>query len=159
MLVALLVILLAGCPNKAPWTPSPPVAFGARVTDGRLQLWTGSRCVGVTRVNVDFEPRRAKTVLVSRSPEGVEVDRLALGGPYPPGLTVAQPLPPGFDWRTEETVHFGTTRGSSRWGTTTRLAEVIKGSPEHPADVAAKDGKTFLGLCTRDPVKKPATTI
>jgi hypothetical protein len=57
--------------------------------------------------------------------------------------------------------------GSGGWATSTDLAEVIKGSRQHPADtywfqdvgwlnpadVAAKDGKTFLATCTPDPAK------
>ncbi len=167
-LVALLVVLLAGCPNKAPWAPSLPTAFGARVTDGQLQIWTGSRCVGVTRITLNFEPSRAELVLTSRTEDGAEVERLTLGGPYPPGMNVSQPLSPGFDWRNQKSMDLWTYGGSSHWGPSTDLTEVIKGSEQHPvdtywfrgvgwlnaADVAAKDGKTFLAACTRDPAKK-----
>lgn len=166
ILAALVVVLLAGCPNKAPWAPSLPPAFGVRVGEGQLQVWTGSPCVGITRVAFYFTPSRAELVLTST--EGVNLDHLSLGGPYPPGLTVSQPLPPDFQWRNEKTLDLFTSGGASRWGTSVDLAAVIEGSERHPddtywfrhvgwlnpAEVAEQDGKTFLGICTADPAKE-----
>jgi hypothetical protein len=31
-------------------------AFGARVTDGHPQIWTGSQCRGVTALSLEFDP-------------------------------------------------------------------------------------------------------
>ncbi|MBS9533422.1 hypothetical protein KIH27_07435 [Mycobacterium sp. M1] len=98
----------------------------------------------------------------SQAEGGTEIEHFTLGGPYPAGLQVSQPLPEGFDWRAEKSMHLSLTGGSSQWGPMTDLAEVIKGSGQHPPDtywfqdvgwlnpanVAAQDGKTFLGLCT-----------
>lgn len=160
------VALLTGCDPLG--KPSLMPAFGARVTDGRLQIWTGSHCVGVMSVILSFEPSRAELELRAQAESGAEVERLTLGGPYPTGLQVFQPLPDGFDWHTEESMGIAVYGGTGRWGTSTDLAEVIKGSSEHPpdtywfqdvgwlnpADVAAKDGRTFLATCTDDPAKK-----
>jgi hypothetical protein len=81
---------------------------------------------------------------------------------------VTKPLPPNFDWRAAEAVRISVDSGKTGgWGTTTQLAEVIKGSPEHPDDtywfqgigwlspdeVAKQDGKTFLTTCTPSPPK------
>lgn len=166
VLATLVVALLAGCPNKAPWAPSLPPAFGARVTDGKLQIWTGSRCAGVTRIALYFGPSKAELILTSQ--DGVDVDHLTLGGPYPVGMTISQALPVGFEWRNEKSMDFSSYGGTSRWGTTTDLVDVIEGSGQHPidtywfqdvgwlnsAEVAAQDGKTFLATCTSDPAKK-----
>jgi hypothetical protein len=99
----------------------------------------------------------------------VEVEHLTLGGPYPAGLEVSQPLPEGFHWHHQESMRISVHPGvPASWGSSTHLAEVIKGSEQHPADthwfqdigwlnpadVAAKDGKTFLATCTPDPAKK-----
>lgn len=168
VLLLLLVMVLAGCPGRGPRAASLPVAFGLRVNDGRLQVSTGLPCSGLTRMALYFKPSQAQLLLTSRAPEGVEVERLTLGGPYPAGLTVSQPLPAGFDWHKERTVDLVPSGGSSHRGASVDLAEAVKGSPAHPddtfwfrsigwltpAEVAAKDGKTFLGLCTPDPAKK-----
>lgn len=161
-----LAALLTGCDPLGKASLDP--AFGARVTDGRLQIWTGSHCVGVTSLSLSFEPGRAELELSSAAESGVDVEHFTLGGPYPAGLRVSQPLPDGFDWRAEKSMHLSAHGGSSHWGTSTDLAEVIKGSDQHPpdtywfqgvgwlnqTDVAAKDGKTFLATCTPDPAKK-----
>lgn len=39
--------------------PSLRPAFGARITDGRLHIWTGSPCTAATKVNLDFAPNEA----------------------------------------------------------------------------------------------------
>jgi hypothetical protein len=168
--IATLVALLSVCAcddDRAPWAPSLQPAFGARVTDGQLHIWTGSRCFGVSRLAFAFEPNGAELVLTSRDKGGVELERLVLGGPYP-GLEVSKPLPEGFDWRNEESVSISIYGGSQGWGSSSNLAEVVKGSAEHPddtywfqgvgwldpADVAAQDTKTFLATCTHDPAKQ-----
>ncbi|ORW79221.1 hypothetical protein AWC26_16650 [Mycobacterium shimoidei] len=165
---ALLVLaaLVTGCDPLGKASLDP--AFGARVTDGKLRIWTGSRCVGVTDISISFEPGRAELKLSSRSETGVDVEYFTLGGPYPAGLEISKPLPDGFDWRAEKSMFLSPHGGSSHWGTSTDLAEVLKGSDQHPADtywfqgvgwlspadVAAKDGKRFLAVCTPDPAKK-----
>lgn len=161
-----LAALLTGCDPLG--KPSLIPSFGARVTDGKLQIFTGSHCVGVTSVSLSFEPGRAELELSSQAESGVEVDYFTLGGPYPAGMTVSKPLPQDFDWRNEKSMHLAPTGGNSHWGTTTDLAEIITGSDQHPpdtywfqdvgwlnpADVAEQDGKSFLGACTADPAKK-----
>ncbi|MEB3020131.1 hypothetical protein [[Mycobacterium] crassicus] len=168
VLATLAAALLAGCPSKAPWAPSLPPAFGARVTNGKLEIWTGSRCDGITRIVLSFDPSAAELILTSRTEVGVAVDHLTLGGPYPAGMTVSQHLPVGFEWRNQKSMDFSTYGGSSRWGTTTDLDVVRGGSEQHPTDsywfqdvgwlnpaqVAAQDGKSFLATCTADPAKK-----
>ena len=167
-------LLVAGChtdddrwdPN-VPGAPSLRPAFGVRITDGKLQIWTGSRCVGVTRMGLSFAPNTAALLLESQSPGGVVVERFAALGPYPPGLEVTEAWPAGFDWHTETSLQFW-VRAAVGGGSTTHLDEVVKESAQHPddtywfqgvgwlspAEVAAKDGKTFLATCTPDPAKK-----
>lgn len=175
-LVALAVVLLAGCHTEQGWHPSAPFApslrpaFGARVTDGQLRIWTGSPCVG-TRFAFAFEPSRAELVLTSDAEQGATVEYLILGGPYPAGLVISKPLPEGFDWRSQESLRisiYGGSHSYGGWGSTTDLTEVIRGSTQHPpdtywfqdvgwlnpAEVAAQDGKSFLATCTPDPAKK-----
>lgn len=171
-LAAVVVALVTGCHHDNGWHPDGPSApslrpaFGARVTDGKLQVWTGSRCTGVKRLALEFEPNRSELVLTSE--RGADVEHLTLGGDYP-GMQVSHPLPDGFDWRNEETMRMS-VYGDAGGGlaSSTDLAEVIDGSEQHPADiywfngvgwlgpddVAAKDGKTFLATCTLDPAKK-----
>ncbi|MEB3035014.1 hypothetical protein [[Mycobacterium] nativiensis] len=176
VLFALTVMLLAGCRTEPGWHPSAPFApslrpaFGARVTDGKLRIWTGSPCVG-TRFALAFEPSRAELVLTSGVEQTARVEYLTVGGPYPPGLGISAAFPDGFDWRSQESMRisiYGGAHSYGGWGSTTDLAEVIRGSEQHPADtywfqdvgwlnpaeVAAQDGKTFLATCTADPAKK-----
>ncbi len=149
--------------------PSLEPAFGARVLDGRLGIWTGSTCHDVTRLALTFDPNeddRAELVMSAPNDIGVDVDYFTLGRPVP-GLEVTEPLPGGFDWRSAGSVRIS-IRGngeSGGWGTTTQLAEVTKGSAHHPDDtywfqgvgwlnpdeVAEQDGKTFLATCTDSP--------
>jgi hypothetical protein len=172
-MIAALIALLAVCgcdDDRAPWAPSLQPAFGARATDGQLRIWTGSRCFGVTRLALAFDPDqtdRADLVLTSLDRGGADVERLVLGGPYP-GLEVSKPLPEGFDWRGAKSVRITISGGSQGWGSSSTLAEVVRGSAEHaddtywfqgvgwldPAEVAAQDTKTFLATCTHDPAKQ-----
>lgn len=169
-----IVLMLPGCEiderGMAPWAPSLPPAFGARVTDGQLRIWTGSACGGVGRgvvhVFVKFLPSAAE--LEVTAPDGTTVEHLAVGGPNP-AMTVAKPLPPNFDWRKSDSVGVSVYPGG--WGSETQLSTVVKESAQHPddtywfqdvgwlnpADVAAKDGKTFLATCTPDPKKAKKT--
>ncbi|BBY26124.1 hypothetical protein [Mycolicibacterium sediminis] len=149
--------------------PSLESAFGARVLDGNLHIWTGSTCHDVIGLGLTFDPNkqdtRAELMMTAPNRVGVDVDYFALGEPVR-GLTVTQPLPPGFDWRRAEDVRInvdGITKGG--WGDTTDLAEVIENSAAHPDDtywfqgvgwldpeeVARQDGKTFLATCTDSP--------
>ncbi|MEB3035015.1 hypothetical protein [[Mycobacterium] nativiensis] len=173
VLLALTVMVLAGCRTEPGWHPSAPFApslrpaFGARVTDGKLQIWTGSPCAG-TRFTLAFEPSRFELQLTSGVEGGAAVEYLTLGGPYPPGLAISKPLPEGFDWRSQDSMRISIYGGLTFWGSTTDLAEVVHGSGQHPVDtywfqdvgwlnpaeVAAQDGKTFLATCTADPAKK-----
>jgi len=166
------VTLLAACQGEDNWRPDAPFApslrpaFGARVTDGRLHIWTGSRCVGVTRLALTFEPDRTELVLTAPPQRPATVEHLTIGGPYP-GLEVSEPLPDGFDWRKAESLRLSVYGGVDGWGSYADITEVVEGSSDHPndtylfrevgwlsaADVAALDGKTFLATCTPDPTK------
>lgn len=163
----------------AQFAPSLRPAFGARVTGGELQLWTGSPCVGVTRLSVVFDlatsgsaetvwtvPRGATTSSRGANGSGVTVERFTLGM-APEGLTVSEPLSAGYDWRSAATAHLLVDGPPVTWGSSVELAEVTKNSAAHPDDtyyfqdvgwldpaqVAAQDGKTFLTTCTPDPAK------
>jgi hypothetical protein len=144
-------------------------AFGARVTDGALHIWTGSLCHRVIELGLTFDPSqddRVEWMMKAPNSVGVDVERFTLGEPVP-GLEVTQPLPANFDWRAAESVRITVTGGGETggWGTTTKLADVINDSAQHPddtyffqgvgwlnpADVAAKDGKDFLATCTVKP--------
>lgn len=149
--------------------PELDPAFGARVTDGALHIWTGSPCHKVIELGLIFDPYqedRTELMMKATDPLGVDVEYVTLGEPAP-GLIVAEPLPTDYDWRAAESVRI-TVRSSGDtggWDTTTQLADVINGSTEHPqdtyffqgvgwlnpAEVAAQDGKTFLATCTPNP--------
>jgi len=168
--VIILALGMSSCRdwNRAPYGPILQPAFGARVTDGRLEIWPGPGCVGITRVGITFEPSNAQLVLNSSDKQGVDLDRFELGGPYPAGLQVSKPLPVGYDWRTSRSIRLSLDGGSSAWGTATDTAEVVKGSPNHADgtfwfqdvgwlnsdEVVARNGKTFLASCTHNPPKK-----
>jgi hypothetical protein len=146
--------------------PKVPRAFGARVTDGRLEIWTGSRCSATTEVILTFQPGQADLVLKAQS-VGTDFERLTVGEPSP-DLDTIHGLPAGFDWRTAKTLLLRVHADRAGWPSTTQLAEVFRGSPLYPADtyyfervgwltpadVAAKDGKEFLATCTRDPAQQ-----
>ena len=151
---------------EAPFASSLRPAFGARVTDGQLRIWTGSRCAAVTRLALTFEPVRAELVLTAPNEHPAAVEHLTLGGPYP-GLDVSEPLPEDFDWHSADSLRISVYGGTDGWGSTADLAEVKARSADHPpdtywfqgvgwldpADVAARDGTTFLATCTPDPAK------
>jgi hypothetical protein len=169
----LVAALLAACDGGDDWSsdaqfaPSLRPAFGARVTDGQLRIWTGSRCHGVTRLALTFEPERAELVLTAPRERPATVEHLTLGGPYP-GLEISEPLPERFDWRRAESVRISVYGDSDSWGSYATIADVVEGSDQHPnnaylfegvgwlnaADVAAQDGKTFLATCTPDPARR-----
>jgi hypothetical protein len=173
MVAGAAVVLLAACHGGDDWNPDAQFApslrpaFGARVTDGKLEIWTGSRCVGVTRLALTFEPDDTALVLTAPSERPATVEHLTVGGPYP-GLAVTEPLPAEFNWRDKESVRISVYGAVDGWGSDANIAEITEGSSQHPgnaylfqgvgwlnaADVAAQDGKTFLATCTADPVKK-----
>lgn len=146
--------------------PTVPRSFGARVTNGRLAIWTGSRCPLTTEVILTFQPGQADLVLKAQS-AGRDFERLTVGEPSADFDTVHD-LPRGFDWRTAQSLLLRVDADHAGWPTTTQLAEVFRGSPLYaddtyffqgvgwlnPAEVAAKDGTFFLGTCTPDPGKK-----
>lgn len=176
--IATVLALVPACQSNkweqtAPFAPSQRPAFGARVTDGQLNLWMGTPCAAVTWVLLTFDPYQddeAEFELTASPGHALEVDRLALDGPYP-GFEVSKPLPQNFDWRAAESVMLQVdTLAGGGWGSETKIGEVVKGSADHPddsywfqdigwlnpADVAAQDGKTFLTTCAPDPDKKPS---
>ncbi|OHU58570.1 hypothetical protein BKG83_00770 [Mycobacteroides chelonae] len=173
-LVVVSIAVVTGCRNdgwnpEAPFAPSLRPAFGARVTDGQLRIWTGSPCANTVRVSVYFEPSRAELVLTSNAKTGTDLEYITIGGQYP-GLSIKESLPMGFDWRDETRASLsvgGATERSNGWGSSTDIAEFINESAQHsldtywfqdvgwlnPAEVAAKDGRDFLATCTPDPAK------
>ena len=166
--------------GKSPFETSLPSAkFGLRVTDGQLHLWTGSKCEGTTQIIVRFNsPGTGDKQLRLNTPSymeddgltpGVEFEHLTLDGPYP-GFNVKDSLPLGFDWRRAEFIDFEVAgapfaRGIGGLRFTPIAAEITEHSVEHPedtyyfpnlgwlnpTDVAARDGKEFLTVCTADP--------
>ncbi len=153
---------------SAQFAPSLRPAFGARMTDGQLQIWTGSSCVGVTRLAITLDAgkaNKAETVLTAGS-GGATVERVTLGT-APQGLTVKDALPAGYDWSTASTAALSLYGPAATWGSSVDLAQVRSGSASHPANtyffqgvgwldaaqVAAQNGKTFLATCTLDPAK------
>ena len=167
------VALLAACDGVDDWSPDAQFApslrpaFGARVTDGQLHIWTGSQCHDVTRLAITFEPERAELVLTAPPEQPATVEYLTLGGPYP-GLEVSDPLPENFDWRNAESVRISVYGGDDSWGSYVDVADVVESSDQHPKstyffegvgwlnpeDVATQDGKTFLATCTPDPARR-----
>jgi hypothetical protein len=162
-----------GWKQTAPFAPSLRPAFGARVTDDQLHFWMGSPCIHTTSIDLTFDAyhgHRAELGLTAPGGvdgPGVDVEYLVLGGPYP-GFDVTEALPADFDWRKAESARIGVDGPPDTWGSTTNMAEVVKGSAEHPDDtywfqdvgwmnpaqVAEQDRKTFLATCSHDPTKK-----
>lgn len=176
--VALLLLAsaaLAGCHKSddfepdAQFAPSLRPAFGARVDDGQLKIWTGSTCTGVTRLAILFDfPSKGnpQSELTSTSTSGATVDRFTVGT-APAGMKVKTPLPTGYDWQSAKTATLTLSGPPATWGSNVQLAEVKNGSASHPQDtyyfqgvgwldqtqVSQQDGKTFLATCTPDPAK------
>ena len=162
---------ITGCREDDAWppergAPSLRPAFGARVTDGQLLIWTGSRCDGVTKVNLEFTPSLERLVLAPPPGQTATVEHLVVGGPSP-GLHATQALPVDFDWHGAESMRFWIIGHPGGPGSSADLAEVTNGSAEHdddtywfqdvgwlnPAQVAEKDGKTFLTTCAEEPAQ------
>ena len=186
IIALILVTGLCGCPTRqAVFGPDLPVVFGIRSAEGRLQVWTGSPCVGTTTVNFRFDNAARLTLetpgqaLIRTPPPGkladylppdpgVQVEYLTLGETHP-GFRVQQPLPAGFDWHTAESMQIRLDGPPISWGSRTTMDEVRRDSADQPADtywfngfgwltpddVAARDGKDFLTLCHPDPGEKP----
>lgn len=166
--VAAAAVLVSACDPLG--RPSLEPAFGARIVDGQLAIWTGSVCHDVIQLGLTFDPNkqdsRAELMMTAPGNVGVDVDHFILGQPVP-GLQVTGPLPPDFDWRSAESVRIAVVGAGEKggWGSTTQLAEVRDHSGEHPDDtywfqsvgwlnpgeVAAQDGKKFLATCTDSP--------
>lgn len=108
-LFCVLALMAVVLPLSACWafrgdqfaTPLPSSQLGLRVTDGQLQIWTGSACEGTRYVNVGFSSLDGsdnQLQIFTPSVEegltpGVELEYLNLGGPYP-GFSVKSSLPP-----------------------------------------------------------------
>ncbi|MET0450590.1 MAG: hypothetical protein ABW137_02015 [Mycobacterium sp.] len=182
VLIAVLTaaLTIVGCGPLKPENPmesSLPIVYGARITDGKLNIWTGSPCAGTTSVRIAFESsdgKRAEMQLGTPTYEGkltpgVQVDHLVIGDPNP-GFDVLEALPQGFDWLGAQTLTFDLGGPDLSPGRVTQidLAEVKSGSAQHPADtywfsgigwldpeqLAAQDGKTLLAYCTPDPARE-----
>ncbi|WKG02293.1 hypothetical protein [Mycolicibacterium sp. HK-90] len=166
--------------GKSPFeTTLPSAKFGLRVNDGQLRLWTGSPCEGTTQVvlRLDTHGSGADEVRLNTPSymdedgltPGVEFEYFTLGGPHP-GFIVKESLRPGFDWREAEFLDLEIAgppyaRGIGALRFAPIASEIIRNSVEHPEDtyyfhglgwlnpdeVAAKDGKEFVALCTPDP--------
>jgi len=163
--------LLTVCTPDPAKEPSLPSTFGARVTDGRLLLWTGSPCAETNGVTLIFKPDDSlpeEFALTMYAPTGsaVDFDRLTLGD-TPSGMQVDQTLPNQFDWRAMQSLTLQLHRPELHRDATLPLRAVLDESAHHPADtyyfegvgwlnpdqVADQIGKTFLGPCTPDPAK------
>jgi hypothetical protein len=183
VMLGVVVSLVVGCESlrgKSPMETSlPSQYFGFRVTDGELQLWSGRPCPGATSVDLVFiegqndrtELRLSTPSYLERLTPGVEFERLTVGGPYA-GFDVVKALPKGFDWRTADRLILnvgGTPIVRAGQIDFAPIAdEITAHSAEHPSDtyyfpglgwldpaeVAAKDGKEFLTMCTPDPAKQ-----
>ena len=150
-----------------PGAPSLLPSWGARETDGKLQIWTGTPCVGITKLTLGHDMGGPDLVLTAAASEGASVEHLTLGGPYP-GFRVTESWPAGMDWRTADQLVLQVDGKDVTFGATTEVSDIVNGSPDHPADtfwfdgvgwlnpadVAAKDGKDFAAVCTPNP---PAT--
>lgn len=106
MAVAVVVLPASGCETRAPFAPTLTTSWGARVTDGKLQIWTGAPCVAVKKISLSHDSEDAELVLTATDPAGADVEHLTLGGPYPAGLQVTRPWPQGVDWRTAKELTF-----------------------------------------------------
>ena len=79
------VMALSGC-VAAPWSApeQPRPAAGARVVDGRLELWLGASCPGVTAVHVTAKDSTGQQVASweaeAADPGGAFVERIVVGG-------------------------------------------------------------------------------
>ncbi|MDA4086562.1 hypothetical protein MHAS_03743 [Mycolicibacterium hassiacum DSM 44199] len=152
------------------YKPSLPPVFGARVTDGKLQLWTGTPCERVHHVTILFSPFTGDRLQLETPPDrATTVEYLTLGGPYPGGLTVTEALREDFDWRTKEKILLSVEPTEGAGSDQIELATIIAESPDHPEDtyyfpgfgwlnreqVAEQNRKTLLTMCTKDPVLEP----
>lgn len=169
--ILLTMLTISGCEifGKNPQAPSLPPVFGARITNGQLHFWTGTPCVQVSRIAIAFSPGSAQLVLQPPANEWAQFEYLSLAGPNP-GLTVAEPLPDGFEWRTAKTVDLWLTAAEGAGSTPTSVADIIAGSSEHPYDtyffqgfgwlnptqISAMNRKQLLTVCTADPAKQPS---
>lgn len=144
--------------------PSLPVAYGVRVTDGKLRIWTGSPCLAATKVKLTFDTDHAtRADLTLRTPlasqkinppagksrddigadPGVDVEYLTLGGPYS-GFDVIDALPQGFDWRSAKTLLIYLDGPNASWGASGDLAEAMTESVRHPDDTYWFQGVGWL---------------
>lgn len=142
--------------------PGLPDAFGARITDGELRIWTGSRCMGAERAVVAFEPSHSALILVPASGARTDIEYLTVGPN--PGWEIAKPLPTGFEWRNERKLYL--TQIDTGSGVAADIETIVRDSAAHPADtywfqgvgwlnpadVAARDGKTFRSFCSPHPL-------
>ena len=134
-------------------------AFGARVTDGKLDIWVPPGCAGVRSVEVGFG--FGPELVLTDASGMATLDRFTVGGPYPAGLTVTEAPPPDFDWRAVEYLFVDVDSTPKGWAGTSRMADVVEGSDSHPDDtfyfggvgwldpegVAEREGKEFAGVC------------
>ncbi len=165
---ALAATAVSGCQlvGPDPEATSLPAVFGARMTDGKLALSTGTPCDEVSRVVVLFTPDAGRLTLAPVRGTA-RFDQLTVGGPYD-GLQVTEPLPAGFDWRTAEEVTLIVTAPEGSGSTPTRISEIVEGSPRHDPDtfyfagigwldaqqVAERNRRSLLTICTTDPAKQ-----
>lgn len=168
LLTSFLAVGLAACGTdddgwnpEAQFAPEKRPAFGARETDGKLEIWVPPGCVGVWSVELMFG-RSGRDLVLTPTVGTVSFDRFTVGGPYPSGLAVTKAPPSDFDWRTVDLLHLnvGTTPGG--FPATSVVADIVEGSGGHPDNtfffygvgwldpetVAARIGKDFEGVCT-----------
>jgi hypothetical protein len=172
VLVAIgVLVTMSGCRDDGRWSTAPGApslqpTWGARVTDGLLQIWMGSPCLAVTRIVLGHNFGGPDLVLTANSPDGAAVERLTLGGPYP-GFTVAEDWPSGLNWRSADQLVLQVDGEGVNFGASSNVAKIVDGSDDHPEDtywfdgvgwlnpseVAEQDGKTFAAVCTPNPAQ------
>lgn len=175
--IAAAVAAIAGCDTSDRLElghSSLPGVFGARVTDGQLQIWTGTPCTKVDRVSLDFYSQRARLVLKPPAGQWAAVDHFPLDGPYP-GFEVVTSLPGDFDWRAAQDISLSIRSQSAGPNAVaigsaelTSVTKMIEGSADHPDDtyyfegfgwlnpaqVAEQNRTSLLTVCTPDPARE-----
>lgn len=149
--------------DPVPQTPPHPVVVGVRAEKGHLWVSTGRPCPAGTRFDVTFNPYEKPDDVpleftMGDSTATFDVTALATG------FTVEQPLPAGYDWKTSPWIYVETQPGGriTTWVAATKLDDLTSASARHPEgsfyfgeagwitpeEVAARDGKDLLTICT-----------
>jgi hypothetical protein len=155
------LVLLTGCDlfHDRDWEKPLPAAVAVRAEGQRLEIWTGTPCDGVTRVDLVFDPGAVDPVVASyRSARPRQVETVVVGRPLP-GFTAETELPADFDWEAFDevsiVVHAGDDRRSAK-AELVRLGDddgdyLVRGEWLGTAEVAEGDGEDYGLLCSAEP--------